>query len=159
MTKQFKPNKSDITVSIGFMSLLQQVLYRSSSSHSTWTWRDLLRCSNVWRRENAFVAFDFFSFFLTHRHAVVLPRGLLLIVILQEIHRVQSCCMILIFTDKNVAHWLFLLDDAQPQLHEHDRRSQVKYICFPSSAVSLLQPFDSLADLLTTSHARYSTEE
>lgn len=158
MTKQFKPNKSDITVSIGFMSLaasLVSIFLLTQHLNLTWP-ASLLKCLEEGK---CICGIWLFQFFLTHRHAVVLPRGLLLIVILQEIHRVQSCCMILIFTDKHVAHWLFLLDDAQPQLHEHDRRSQVKYICFPSSAVSLLQPFDSLADLLTTSHARYSTEE
>lgn len=35
------------------------------------------------------------------------------------------------FADKHMAHWLFLLDDARLQHPEHDRQSQVKYLCLP----------------------------
>lgn len=58
MTKQFKPNKSDITVSIGFISLaasLVSIFLLTQQLNLTWP--------ASLRRENAFVAFDFCSFF------------------------------------------------------------------------------------------------
>lgn len=35
------------------------------------------------------------------------------------------------FADNGVARWLFLLYDARLRCCEHDRRSQVKYLCLP----------------------------
>lgn len=70
----------------------------------------------------------------------------------------SMCCMILILPTSTLHADFFssMMHDCDPVNMTGGLRSDTSV--FPSSAVSPLQSVASLADLLTSSHARYSTE-